>query len=198
LEWGVVNLPLPGEEVCGDAWGVVDDAGRTLVLVVDGLGHGLYAAEAAHAAVRVFHAEAALGPAGIIRAAHEALRGTRGAAMAVARLDSRRREILYCGVGNIAGTLVKPGVGRSLSMVSLNGTVGHTVRKVQEFVYPWDEGALVVMNSDGLASHWQLGRYPGLTARDPSLMAGVLYRDSARGRDDVTVLVVRERSEDDR
>jgi hypothetical protein len=118
--------------------------------------------------------------------------------MAVARLDPRRREIHYCGVGNIAGAVVKPGEGRSQSMVSHNGTVGHTVRKVQEFVYPWEQGSLVVMNSDGLASHWQLGRYPGLTARHPSLMAGVLYRDSARGRDDLTVLVVRERSEDDR
>jgi hypothetical protein len=37
-----------------------------------------------------------------------------------------------------------------------------------------------------------LDRYPGLFAKHPSLIAGVLYRDFNRGRDDVTVLVARE------
>ncbi|WP_406697601.1 ATP-binding SpoIIE family protein phosphatase [Singulisphaera sp. Ch08] len=195
VEWGAVNVPFPGELVSGDAWGIAADSGQTLIVVADGLGHGPLAAEASHAAVRVFHAKAALGPAGIIGAAHEALRSTRGAAMAVARLDPARREIVYCGVGNIAGAIVVPGHGRGSSMVSHNGTVGHTVRKIKEFVYPWEEGSLVIMHSDGLASHWRLDRRAGLALKHPSLIAGVLYRDSARGRDDVTVLVVRERSE---
>ena len=74
-------------------------------------------------------------------------------------------------------------------MVSHNGTVGHAVRKVQEFVYPWQPGSLLVMHSDGLGTHWQLGRYPGLASRHPGVVAGVLYRDFRRERDDVTVLV---------
>ncbi|AGA25173.1 ATP-binding SpoIIE family protein phosphatase [Singulisphaera acidiphila] len=195
MEWGVVSRPFPGEEVCGDAWAIATDSGQTLMMVADGLGHGPQAAEASHAAVRAFQAEAALGPAGILAAAHEVLRGTRGAAMAVARLDPGRREIVYCGVGNIAGTVVKPGSSRGQSMVSHNGTVGHAVRKIQEFVYPWEEGSLVVMHSDGLGSHWRLDGHAGLAWKSPCLIAGGLYRDSARGRDDVTVLVVRERSE---
>lgn len=198
MVWGVVNVPYPGEEVCGDAWGIADASGQTLIVVADGLGHGPQAAEASHAAVRVFQARAALGPAGIIGAAHEALRSTRGAAMAVARLDPVRREIVYCGVGNIAGVVVAPGESRGQSMVSHNGTVGHTVRKIQEFVYPWEEGSLVILHSDGLTSRWQLDRHAGLAFKHPSLIAGGLYRDFARGRDDVTVLVVRERSERDR
>jgi hypothetical protein len=48
------------------------------------------------------------------------------------------------------------------------------------------------MHSDGLGSRFDLADYPGLRARDPSLIAGVLYRDHARGRDDVTVAVLRE------
>ena len=49
------------------------------------------------------------------------------------------------------------------------------------------------MHSDGLATQWQLDRYPGLAARHPSVIAGVLYRDFRRERDDVTVLVATER-----
>jgi hypothetical protein len=48
------------------------------------------------------------------------------------------------------------------------------------------------MHSDGLSAHWSLDSYPGLRARHPALIAATLYRDLARERDDVTVLVARE------
>ena len=81
-------------------------------------------------------------------------------------------------------------------MASRTGTVGHAVRKIQEFTYPWPPGAHLVMHSDGLATGWSLDRYPGLMRRHPSLIAGVLYRDYSRGRDDVTVLVARMQREE--
>jgi hypothetical protein len=48
------------------------------------------------------------------------------------------------------------------------------------------------MHSDGLGTQWRLERYPGLIQKHPSLIAGVLYRDFNRERDDVTVLVAKE------
>ena len=105
IEVGVVNLPLAGEEVCGDAWAVEERPGRTVVLMVDGLGHGLLAADAAREAVASFREHASEGPERILRAAHESLRKTRGAAMAVASLDRDRREVRFAGVGNIAGVI---------------------------------------------------------------------------------------------
>lgn len=193
LEWGVVCLPAPGEEVCGDAWAMAGDPERLLLLVADGLGHGPLAAEASREAVRAFHAHASLGPAAILHAAHDMLRSTRGAAMAVALVELDLRQVRYCGVGNIAGMILDSYHQRNVSMVSHNGTVGHALRKVQEFTYPWTDGSLLVMHSDGLASHWKLDRYAGLAAGDPRLIAAILYRDSRRERDDVTVLAVRPR-----
>ncbi|HEY7514969.1 MAG TPA: serine/threonine protein kinase, partial [Vicinamibacteria bacterium] len=78
-------------------------------------------------------------------------------------------------------------------LVSMNGTLGHSVARVREFSHPWPVGGLVVLHSDGLLSRWSLDDYPGLFRRDPSLIAGVLYRDWSRGRDDVTVMVARAR-----
>ena len=49
-----------------------------------------------------------------------------------------------------------------------------------------------MLHSDGLQTRWQLARYPGLLERDPSVVSAVLYRDHERGRDDVTVVTVRE------
>lgn len=64
------------------------------------------------------------------------------------------------------------------------------MRRRQAFTYPWSPDAVVVLHSDGLRTRWRLDAYPGLARRHPSLIAGVLYRDFARRRDDVTVLVV--------
>lgn len=190
LNLGAVCLPKTGEEVSGDTWASAQSDRFHLLLVADGLGHGPLAAQASLEAVRVFRENAHHSPKEIMEAAHAALRSTRGAAVAIAAIDIERQVLHFAGVGNIAGTIITP-AGNS-NLVSHNGTVGHEVRKIQEFTYPWSRGGLLVMHSDGLKSQWRLERYPGLLAKPPSLTAGVLYRDFNRGRDDVTVLVAME------
>jgi anti-sigma regulatory factor (Ser/Thr protein kinase) len=190
VEAGTVCLPHPRETACGDAWALRRVGERVLLIVADGLGHGPDAAAASSQAIRVFQESRALTPADLLAEIHSAIRSTRGAAVAVASLDRGTGEIRYAGVGNIAASVVTGDETRS--MVSHNGTLGHEVRKIQEFQYPWPPDALIIMQSDGLQTHWRLDRYPGLTARSAAVIAGVLYRDFSRGRDDVTVLAVRE------
>ena len=76
--------------------------------------------------------------------------------------------------------------------MSHNGTAGHSVRRIDEFTYPWPKDGVLIQYTDGLGTHWDVDRYPGLLGRSPSLIAAVLYRDFNRGRDDVTVLVASE------
>lgn len=190
LEIGAVSLPRPGETTCGDAWAAGRWGGRDLLMVADGLGHGPDAAAASAAAVRVFRSRLMLPLPELLAEMHDALRATRGAAVAVASLDRERRQIQYAGVGNIAASIMGP--GQIHSMVSHNGTLGHEVRKIQEFSYSWPPSAAVIMQSDGLQTHWRLDRYPGLNARHPTIIAGLLYRDFSRGRDDLTVVAARE------
>lgn len=191
FEVGAVCLPKTGEEVSGDAWSVTGDDKRVVVLVVDGLGHGPLAAAAARAAVQAFQGVSERAPREILSTIHDALRSTRGAAAAVAAIDLVARTVRYSGVGNIAGAVV--GQEAVKQMISHNGTLGHDARKIQEFDYAFPSGARLVMHSDGLGTHWRIDRYLGLGQRHPSLVAGVLYRDFTRGRDDVTVVVLAER-----
>jgi hypothetical protein len=190
FQWGGVLVPAPGESVCGDAWSIAVDGDSATVLVADGLGHGPAAAEASAAACRAFAANRAAAPKLLIEAAHRALSGTRGAAVATAKLDLSARVLRFAGVGNISGTLLCPAFG-TRGLFSHNGIVGGPVRKVQEFDYPWPDGGLLVMHSDGVQTRWSLDKYPGLTARHPAVIAAVLYRDFKRGRDDATVVVLR-------
>lgn len=190
LEIGVVCLPKAGETACGDAWAVEQQSGRASAIVADGLGHGPDAALASQTAVRVFQENARLPPNQILEAVHGALRSTRGVAVAIAELDLNQQQVRFAGVGNIAGSVLT--AEKSWSMISYNGIVGYQIRKIQEFVYPLPSQSLLILHSDGLATQWRVDRYPGLAARHPSLIAGVLYRDFKRGSDDVTVLVARQ------
>jgi hypothetical protein len=54
---------------------------------------------------------------------------------------------------------------------------------------------MLIMHSDGVATRWNLEQYAGLASRHPALIAGVLYRDFTRGRDDATILVMRDRGQ---
>jgi hypothetical protein len=187
--WGFVDVPKPGEDVCGDAPSVIERTDARLLMVADGLGHGREAAYAATEAVRLFQRHGNCEIPELLELMHAGLRATRGAAVAIARIDARHSRVTYGGVGNIAGSLM---VGeQSRHMISMNGTLGHNARKVQAFDYPAAPGGLVIMHSDGVSTNWSLARYPGLAQRDPTLIAAVLYRDQARHRDDATVLVAR-------
>lgn len=184
-----ISAPYPGERVCGDAWAFHRDPDRILVLVVDGLGHGWEAAEAAQEAVGVFKKRTHNGPGEIINYVHEALRKTRGAVAAVAEIRRDEGTIVYAGIGNISAVVL--GDSGSRSLASHNGTLGVTVSRVQEFKYDWPAKGTLVMHSDGLQSRWDILPYPGLISRDPALIMGVLMRDFRRHRDDATVVVVK-------
>jgi anti-sigma regulatory factor (Ser/Thr protein kinase) len=191
LRTGAVCVPKRGEEVSGDAWDVVHGPGRCAVLLADGLGHGADAAIAASEAIRLFRANPWSPPAETLERIHAGLRATRGAAVAVAVIEPEPGIVLYAGLGNIAGQVLAHDA-RARSMVSHHGTAGHDARRIGEFQYPWSHGSSLVMHSDGLGTHWDLEAYHGLALRHPTLVAAVLYRDHQRGRDDTTVVIVRE------
>lgn len=186
---GVVNLAAPGELISGDAWAWAEREGRASLLMADGLGHGPLAAEAGRAAVEVFdQAPFEPGPR-LMERAHARLRSTRGAAVAVLAADADANALRFCGIGNVAGRVISGTHDRSL--LSQHGTVGLQMRAPQDQPYEWPEHALLVLHSDGLASRWTLKDHPGVLQFDPTVVAALLVRDHCRGRDDVTVAVLR-------
>ncbi len=193
LEVGVFSLPIKGEDVSGDGWAAKRTAESMLLMVVDGLGHGILASEAAREAESVFARARHDSPAPILQDAHDFLKKTRGAAMAVVSLHLERQLISFAGVGNIGSSIVTPGGSRG--MASHNGIVGHQMQRIQEFTFPWNSDSILVMYSDGLKSSWDLSQYPGVWNKHPALIAGMLYRDFSRERDDVTILIAKNRRE---
>ena len=186
---GGICLPKAGEDQPGDDWTATVTRDVVTVSVVDGLGHGPAAATAANAAVRIFTRGADSAIEQLMQDAHGALRPTRGAAVGIARIHAALGRLDFVGVGNIAGAITSDEATRRV--VSNNGIVGHEMRKVQTFSYPWTASSVLVMQSDGVSASWNAGSYPGLMHRDAALIAAVLYRDFCRGTDDATVVVAK-------
>ena len=182
---------MGGESVCGDACAARTRDGVTTLLLADGLGHGPLAALASQEALRAFGSEddGAGPPVQTIRRLDAALRSTRGAAVAVVRLDPAAARLTFAGVGNVAAWVDDGRQRRAL--VSTPGIVGANAKKVREFETELAAGALVVLHSDGLSSKWNLDAYPGIRERDPHLLAAALIRDAGVRHDDASVMVAR-------
>lgn len=192
LQFGAISVALAGEIECGDTWRIADRGTLLSVMVADGLGHGPLAATAARAGAQAFADRPFDEPSLVLQSLHRSLAATRGAVAACAQLHAAEARVDYAGVGNIHGAIV--GWERSRGMVSYNGTLGMQIPRPRQLAYDWPPGELVVMHSDGLSARWNLAEHPGLYAHHPAIIAAVLYRDSARKRDDATVVVVRYQS----
>jgi anti-sigma regulatory factor (Ser/Thr protein kinase) len=187
---GGVCIALAGEDHAGDAWTSLATRDTVTIGVADGLGHGMAAATASSAAVRVFSETTDRSLEEILEEAHGVLHPTRGAAVGLARLHLGQSRLEFAGVGNIAGTITEDD-GTMRRVVSLNGIVGHEMRKVQTFSYPWTATSVLILQSDGVSSSWNAATYPGLLQHEPALIAAVIYRDHCRGTDDATIVVAK-------
>lgn len=193
LRAGGVNVPFGGAETSGDAWAWVRSGDRATLMLADGLGHGPEAARASTAAVDTLHASAHLTPAECLRHLDTALRGTRGAAVAVAQADAGAGLLRFAGIGNIGARLRAGDTWRAL--LCRPGIVGvHRPGTLREDRMPWSAGQLLIMHSDGLPSRWTPPADPDVLSADPAVVAAVTLRDAGSAarpvRDDTAVAVL--------
>jgi anti-sigma regulatory factor (Ser/Thr protein kinase) len=189
LDVGSVNVAAPGERLSGDGCHQMRGERGPSFVLVDGLGHGPSAHDAARCAVEVCRTNEGGSPTELMTLMHAALRSTRGAAVAVAEIDDAGQRLRFVGVGNIACSVTTNTGTRSIA--SMAGIVGHEMRRINEFTVPFENGATLLAHSDGINTRWRVDQYPGIRPRHPALLAALMYRDHLRGRDDASVLVAR-------
>ena len=187
---GHLLRPLRGQVECGDAVAWREVGSAWLVAVVDGLGHGPLAADASARATHVLRTSGQESPGELVTLMHRALASTRGAAVAVSRVDPEDGTLLHAAVGNISGRLVD-GSGRTRALATQPGIVGHKLPRVREIPYALDEARLLVLHSDGLTDKWLGSSVPDVDRHGPEVCAATLVRDAGTRRDDAGVLTLR-------
>lgn len=191
IEWGVAITPLPGQDISGDMHIVKLLPDGALVAVVDGLGHGYEAAAASRIAVATLDAYTHEPIIPLIRRCHEELRGTRGVVMSIALFNSPDKMMIWLGVGNVEGVLLRAdemAVPSKESLLLRGGVLGYQIPPLRLSTLHIMPGDTLIFATDGI----HRGFYQGLnTGRKPQQIANDIMASCARGTDDALVLVVR-------
>jgi negative regulator of sigma-B (phosphoserine phosphatase) len=191
LERGVAGQAHAGEGRSGDLAVFAPSERGGLVAVIDGLGHGDPAADAAEQAAAILKAYSDDPPQRLLERCHEELRRTRGAVMTLAWFDLEARTMAWTGVGNVEARLVRAGAGvdaRHDSPVVLGGVVGYNLPQVRMGTVALEPGDAVAMATDGVAADYSVSLESGVPAQ--RLAERVLERHG-KGTDDALAVVVR-------
>lgn len=179
---------FPGEALSGDAWRIDRDETGCRLAVIDGIGHGPNSARAAADAVAALADAPLADPAEAVRRCHEALRGGRGAALLVARIDLVAERVVVVGAGNVEAR-VRLG-DRWRRVVTDRGIVGVLLPRLHPVAFdlPGDDW-LVLAHTDGISSRFGPEAVDG--AATPARLAEAVLAGWSRATDDALVVVAR-------
>lgn len=187
----MAGAPHAGEQRSGDTAVFVPTSAGALVALIDGLGHGPEAADAAERCAEVVRGHAEAGPRELLQTCHEALVRTRGVVMTVAWFDLEHAQLSWAGVGNVDARLVRPGPAlREDVALVFGGVLGYRMPNVRPASMPLERGDLLVMLTDGIESAISPGLAGGGAAQT---MADRIFDRHGTGTDDALVVVVRYR-----
>src|SRR5829696_9562255 len=151
LDRGMAGAPFEGESRSGDLAVFVPTARGALSCLIDGLGHGPDAADAAEACGEVVRTHADWDAQELLDACHPALIDTRGVVMTAAWFDLERETLSWAGVGNVDARLVRSGpeLREEVALV-FGGVLGYRMPRVRPATMPLGRGDLLVMITDGI------------------------------------------------
>jgi phosphoserine phosphatase RsbX len=189
FSWGAVCRAKSGQQVSGDTY-VVEPFGEQNIVaaVIDGLGGGEEARRAALAAAEIVRSHPSLEIGELLRRAHVALHGTRGAVMSVLTFERAQRRLTYVGVGNIG---VHAYSREPIKPISKNGILGYRFPHLLKLSYTYNFGDTFVLYSDGVSSRFGLESRLDL-ALAPQVLAEAILEQYGKLTDDATVVVLRD------
>jgi phosphoserine phosphatase RsbX len=153
IEWGIATRCRLGEAMSGDLAVVNLLPEGALVAGIDGLGHGSEAARAARKAAAVMRERPGQDLVGLVQRCHNALRGTRGAAISLAFVSASESRMTWLGVGNVEGRVLSgdPAATRPKGSLALGrGVPGHELPAVRAATMTVQPGDVLLFATDGV------------------------------------------------
>jgi hypothetical protein len=187
LEVGVAGATFQGEPASGDVHVVQPREDGVLIAVVDGLGHGGEAREAAQRAAAELRAPSGGSMIALVRRCHAVLTGTRGVVMSV------DETMTWLGVGNVAGVLVRADPAsfpRREGLVVRGGIIGAQLPLLHAAVTSIKAGDMLVFATDGIRVAFFERIEP---AMPPQQLAERILAEYGKGTDDALVVTARYR-----
>lgn len=193
MESAGLIVPKPNFDQGGDAFCLRHEADRTLIMLMDVLGHGPAAASEADKAIAAFAQTAGASLEEIEQEVSTALRGGRGAAALFVELPHAAGRLRAMGLGNVRGEIAAI-EGPRFGIPSMPGIVGAAAKPPRVTEHDWSSQAVLLLSTDGLRGGDRAPEPPSLFFRDPMTIAASIYKRRRRGTDDCGVVVARART----
>ena len=181
---GSFQRPAIGETVCGDVYVVVPGP-QTMIAVADGLGHGEKAQYAAQVICEYIQEHASDDLEDILRGASTAAKHTRGAAVALVRIDPDARNLSFAAVGNVE---LQSHSAQPFRPIGSPGIVARPLRRVNAYEHSIQQGDMFVVYTDGISSRFCFEDH---TDGDAEEIAHHLVSTFGKDHDDATCIVIR-------
>lgn len=189
FEWSASVVAMPGQIESGDQYLAQATADGILFAVIDGVGHGSEAAEAATIASITLQQHANDSLIDMLQHCHESLRATRGVAMSLVTFNSRTATLAWLGVGNVEATLSRKDTNLIPEKLLLrNGLVGAHLPMLQATTITVNPGDVLIMATDGVANDFS--QYVVMND-STECIAQRIQSTANKGTDDASVLVAR-------
>jgi serine phosphatase RsbU (regulator of sigma subunit) len=192
LDYYLAKRPLPGhkESECGDIGLISEFEQKVFISLADVLGHDKDARRIAITIKHYLEKNYRKDLVEIIQGLHAKIIHSRGAVIAVCRLDVKTGELKYISVGNI---VVRKFGSSSVSIVSRSGIIGYVLPTPREEIMQLYDGDLLILHTDGIESYFELGEYPELLRDDAKTVATHIIHQFAKEEDDAACIVLRYR-----
>jgi len=191
IEWSVAMRAFSDQDESGDGYLVESHPDGVLVVVVDGLGHGSKAAAVTKVAIAALKGHANETIDALFERCHRKLAGTRGVVMSLASFSARDGAMIWGGVGNVTGLLLRAdGQAKRVreTLLPRGGVMGYRLPSLYPAVIAVAPGDTLTFATDGLRS----GFVDDVPLNDaPQQIAEHILECYSRGTDDALVLVAR-------
>lgn len=186
---GIVSRPKHGEAFNGDSFVIKHGNGQSLVGVIDGVGHGPLAHQAAQAARQYIESHSDLPFLDIFRGVDRACRSSRGVVMALASIDWTSMKLRFGSVGNIEVKV--NGAHEKFKFIVRRGIIGKSAPNPVITENDWRSNYILALHSDGLSTHWSWNDFSHHFDRPAQFLAEHMHRALEKDTDDTTLIIVK-------
>lgn len=173
---------------CGDTGIIKVHGNQCFMALVDALGHGKEAHNAAVLAENYLLDHVDQDLVAIMQGLHAHLEGSRGAVAAVCRLQLDSGTLRYSGMGNIS--LKRYGT-RPKRLVTKDGILGYKISSPTDNRIDLFPGDIFIMTSDGIREHFDDNEFPDLLLGNARTIAAKFMEKLGKQNDDASCITLR-------
>ena len=191
LSFGVATRAYRNMEYNGDSFVIKTWNKLALVALIDGLGHGQNASQAASTTREYIEKHYDRPLESLFRGVGRACHATRGVVMALAQFDCNTAPIklTFASIGNIEARVFDSPTPINLRV--RRGVMGFNAPHPVINEYSWSPDNVLVLHTDGLKTMRNWGDFPELAGATVEYAAQRILQKLVTGNDDATVIVVR-------